>query len=99
MWQIVIRIKKNDNSGKKRTFQVILDFLKKNKVSGATVWTGSNGYGKRGDANKLIEGLLMNFPLMLEIIDEKSKLESLLPELKKIIGDNGLVTINEIGVL
>ena len=34
MWQIVIRIKRNDNTGKKRTFQVILDFLKKNKVSG-----------------------------------------------------------------
>jgi len=99
MWQIVIRIKKNDKTGKKRTFQAILDFLKKNKVSGATVWIGSNGYGKRGDANKLIEGILMNFPLMLEIIDEKSKLESLLPELKGIVGDNGLVTINEIGVL
>ena len=99
MWQIVIRIKRNDNTGKKRTFQVILDFLKKNKVSGATVWTGSNGYGKRGNANKMIEGLLMNFPLILEIIDEKSKLESLLPELKEIVGDNGLVTINEIGVL
>jgi len=99
MWQIVIRIKRNDKSGKKRTFQVILDFLKKNKVSGATVWTGVNGYGKRGDAKLLIEGLLMNYPLMLEIIDEKSKLESLLPEIKDIIGDNGLVTLNEIGVL
>jgi len=41
----------------------------------------------------------MNYPLMLEIIDEKSKLESVLPELKEIVGDNGLVTINEIGVL
>jgi len=99
VWQIVIRIKRNDNTGKKRTFQVILDFLKKNKVSGATVWTGVNGYGKRGDAKSLIEGLLMNYPLMLEIIDEKSKLESVLPELKEIVGDNGLVTINEIGVL
>ena len=32
MWQIVIRIKKNDKTGKKLTFQAILDFLKKNKV-------------------------------------------------------------------
>lgn len=99
MWQIVIRIRKNDRTGKKRTFQKVLDFLKKNKISGSTVWTGVNGYGKRGDAKQLIEGILMNSPLMIEIIDEKSKLESLLPQIKEIVGDNGLVTFNETGVL
>ncbi len=51
MWQIVIRIKRNDNSRKKRTFQVILDFLKKNKISGATVWTGVNVMEKEGMQN------------------------------------------------
>lgn len=99
MWQIIIRIRKNDKTGKKRTFEVILDYLKKNRLSGATVWTGVNGYGKRGDAKFIIEGIVMNSPLMLEIIDDKAKLESLLPEIKAIIGDNGLITINEIGIL
>jgi len=99
MWQIIIRIKKQDKINKKRTFEVVLDFLKKHNIAGSTVWTGVNGYGKRKNANQLIEGILMNSPLMMEFIDEKSKLEPILPEIKEIIGDNGLVTFNEIGVL
>jgi PII-like signaling protein len=38
-------------------------------------------------------------PLIIEIIDEKSKLEPLLPNLKRMIDDNGLVTINEVDVI
>ena len=95
-WQLIIRMRRNDKITKKRTFEEVLDFLKKNKISGATVWTGVDGYGKRGDAKLRIEGLLMNNPLLIEIVDEKFKLEPLLPDLKKIVGDNGLVTFSDV---
>lgn len=99
MWSLVIRIKKNDNVNGKRIHNVILDVLKKGKISGATVWTGVAGYGKRGKSNFQIEGISVNMPLLIEVIDELEKLEPILPEIKKIIGDNGLITLHEVGVL
>jgi uncharacterized protein len=99
MWCLVIRIKKNDNVKGKRVHNVILDILKKGKISGATVWTGVAGYGKRGKSNFQIEGISVNMPLLIEVIDELPKLETILPEIKEVIGDNGLVTLHEVGVL
>ena len=51
----------------------------KNKVSGATVWTGIDGFGKRR-STLTIEGITMHMPMpmIIEVIDEKSKLEPLL---------------------
>jgi PII-like signaling protein len=95
----MIRIKKNDKVDRKRTFQIILDILKKHSVSGATVWTGMTGFGKRGTSNFQIEGISINMPLVIEVIEEKSKLESMMPELKRIIGDNGFVTLHEVDIL
>jgi hypothetical protein len=99
MYSLVIRIKKNDNFDGKRIHNVIVEILKKGKISGATVWTGVGGYGKRGKANFQIEGFTINSPLIIETIDELSKIESILPEIKKVVGDNGLVTVHEIGVI
>jgi len=99
MWSLVIRIKKNDTVKGKRVHNVILDILKKGKITGATVWTGMEGYGKRGKSNFQIEGLSINTPLLIEVIDELPKLETILPEIKEVIGDNGFVTIHEVGVI
>jgi hypothetical protein len=99
MWNVMIRIKKNDELGGKRLQTLVIDFLVKSGVEGATVWTGINGFGKRGKSTLHLEGVSVNMPLIIEVIDEQSKLEPLLPELKRIVGDNGLVSIAEIHVL
>jgi PII-like signaling protein len=57
-------------------------------MSGATAWTGIAGYGKRGKSNFQIEGISVNMPLVIEVIEELSKIETILPEIKKVIGDN-----------
>ena len=72
-----------------------MDFLKKSGVSGATAWTGVDGFGKRGKSTLKLEGVTVNMPLIIEVIDEESKLEPLLPELKQMVGDDGLVTIQD----
>lgn len=95
MWSVIIRFKRNDELGGKRLERLIMDFLIKSGVSGATVWTGVDGFGKRGKSTLKLEGVTINMPLMIEVIDTQAKLEPLLPELKRIIGDNGLVTIQD----
>ncbi len=99
MWSVTVRIKKNDEVGGKRLQSLVMDFLVKSGVSGATVWTGVNGFGKRGKSTMHLEGILVNMPLIIEVIDEQSKLEPLLPELKRLVGDNGLVSIQDIFVI
>jgi PII-like signaling protein len=74
---------------------LLMDFLKNAGVSGATVWTGVDGFGKRGKSTLKLEGVTINMPMVIEVIDEQSKLEPLLPELKRIVGDNGIVSIQE----
>ena len=46
-----------------------------------------------------LEGITINMLLIIEIIDEKSKLEPLLPNLKMMVDDNGLVTIPEVDII
>jgi len=99
MWCVTIRIKKNDEVGGKRLQSLIVDLLVKAGISGATIWTGVNGFGKRGKSTMHLEGVTVNMPLIIEVIDEQSKLEPLLPELKRLVGDNGLVSIQEIYVI
>ena len=99
MWSVTIRFKRNDEVGGKRLEPLVMDLLKKAGVSGATVWTGMDGFGKRGKSTLKLEGITVNMPLIIEVIDEQAKLEPLLPELKRIVGDNGLVTIQETYVL
>ena len=99
MWNLTIRIKKNDEVGGKRLQTLIMDFLMKAKIEGATVWTGVNGFGKRGKSTLHLEGVTVNMPLIIDVVDTQEKLEPLLPDLKQIIGDDGLVTIQETYVI
>jgi uncharacterized protein len=99
MWCLKIYIKKNDTLGGKRLEGMIVDFLVKANVAGATVWTGVDGFGKRGKSTMHLEGVAVNMPLIIEVADEEAKLEPLLAELKQIVGDNGLICINEVYVL
>ncbi len=99
MWNLTVRIKKNDELDGKSLQTLIMDLLTKAGIAGATIWIGVNGFGKRGKSTLHLEGVSVNMPMIIEVIDEQAKLEPLLPELKLIVGDNGLVSITEVYVL
>lgn len=99
MWDVTIRIKKNDELDGKRLHALVMDLLINAGVAGATIWTGVDGFGKRGKSTLHLEGVAVNMPLIIEVIDEQVKLEPLLPELKRIVGDNGIVSIQEVYVV
>ena len=48
---------------------------------------------RRGKSTLRIEGISVNYPLVIEVVDKQSKLDPLLPQIKRMVGDNGLVTI------
>jgi uncharacterized protein len=66
MWYLTIRIKKNDEFRGRRLDKTLIDFLMRAKISGATVWTGVDGVGKRRRSNVHLEGIIINMPMMIE---------------------------------
>ena len=95
MMCLTIRIKRNDELKEKRVYKLLIDFLMQNHVAGATVWTGVDGFGKRKRSTLKLEGVTINMPLVI-IIDGRSKLEPLLTQIKRIVDDNGIVTLHEV---
>jgi hypothetical protein len=98
MVNLTIRIKRNDEVKGKRLEKVLLEFLTKAGISGATVWTGVDGFGKRGKSTVHLEGIAVNMPMVIEVIDEKEKIEPLLPDIKMMVDDNGLITVHDVDV-
>jgi len=92
-------MKRNDEVQGKRLHNVLLEFLMQNKIAGATVWTGVDGFGKRKRATIKLEGITINMPLIIEVIDEQTKLEPLLPQIKRMIDDNGLITLHQVDII
>ena len=70
MWCLTIRIKKNDEFRGKRLGKILIDFLMGAKISGATVWAGVDGFGKRRRSAVRLEGITINRPMMIEVIEE-----------------------------
>jgi uncharacterized protein len=99
MWCLTIRIKKNDELRGKPLYKSLLDFMMGAGISGATVVNAVDGFGRRGRSTLQIEGISMNYPLILEVVDEQSKLEPLLAQIKRMVNDNGMVTIQEVYAL
>lgn len=94
-----IRIKRNDEVNGKRLYKLLIDFFMQNNIAGATVWSGVDGFGKRKRSAIKLEGITVNMPLIIEVVDLQSKLEPLLFEVKRMVGDNGLVTLQEVDAI
>jgi len=92
-------MKKNDVVEGKRMEKRIIDLLNEANILGAIVWLGVDGFGRRGKSTVHLEGLMINQPMMIESVDEREKIEPLLIPLKRLIGDNGFITIHEVEVV
>lgn len=99
MWCLTIRIKKNDELKGKRLYNAILDYMMKAGISGATVVNAVDGFGRRGKSTLRIEGISINYPLVIEVVEEPEKLLPLLPDIKHMVDDNGVMTYQEVYML
>jgi PII-like signaling protein len=71
---LTIRIKRNDEANGKRLHKLLIDFFMQNKIAGATVWSGVDGFGKRRRSTIKLEGITVNMPLIIEVVDLESKI-------------------------
>lgn len=58
-----------------------------------------DGFERRGKSTVHWEGLMINHHMTIETIQEREKIEPLLLPLKRVIGDNGFITLHRVEVI
>ena len=96
MLKLSVFVRNTDKHEGKAISDVLIDLFKRNGISGTTVVQGVRGYGVRGTSRADVLGLSINLPLIIQTIDEYQKIESVLINVKNIVGSNGLITLEEV---
>jgi PII-like signaling protein len=99
MLKLQVIVRNGDRSNGKNIVDSLFSLYDKSGISGATAWMGTRGYGSRGVARAEIVALSIKLPVVVETVDLPERLEPLLPRVKEIVGDIGLVTVEEVIVL
>lgn len=82
-----------DRVGGKPAFRAIVELLRTNGVAGCTVLHGIEGFGSKQHlhTDRLLS-LSNDLPVVIEAIDRRERLETLLPQVGELVGD-GLVAL------
>jgi len=88
-----------DRFGTQPLYEAIVLKAREVHLAGATVLRGPMGFGKssRLHTAKILQ-LSMDLPLVIEIVDEESKLRDFLPVLDEMM-QGGLVTLEKVQVI
>jgi uncharacterized protein len=79
--------------------EAIVEMLRKEGFSGATVLRGVGGYGGSSvyHTDKLLR-LSQDLPIILEVIESAERIDKILPRLDEMV-DGGLITLEKVRVI
>lgn len=94
-----IHIGESDKWEHKPLYQAIVEMLRREKFSGATVLRGVGGYGSSSiyHTDKVLR-LSQDLPIVIEIVESAERVESILPQLDRMVG-GGLITMEKVRVI
>lgn len=88
-----IFVDENDRAGMQPLYTAIVEMLRRSGAAGATVFRGIEGFGSHHQIHLAkVFSWLPNLPVVIEVVDDASVIERLVPELQAMIGE-GLLTI------
>ena len=94
-----IFVGESDKSGRKPLYQAIVEEARRHGMAGATVVRGFLGFGANSRIHTTrVLRISTDLPVVVEIVDEKEKIEAFLPLLDDMIGE-GLVTLEKVKVI
>lgn len=96
MLKLTVRARSHDQFGGKSLADSLLALYVEHGIGGATVVQGVKGYGVRGAARFEVLGLSINLPIIIETVGEYEKVQEVLAPVKKMVGANGLITLEEV---
>lgn len=98
-YRVKIYIREDSRYHGQPLYMALLEMLRRNSAAGATVLRGIAGFGARSRIHTAsIVDLSAGLPLVIEWIDHLEVIESLLPEVRRMV-DDGLITLDEIEVV
>ena len=94
-----IHIGESDKWHGKPLYEAIVEMLRKERFSGATVLRGVGGFGSSSvyHTDKLLR-LSQDLPVVLEVIETQERIEQILPRLDEMV-DGGLITLEKVRVI
>ena len=94
-----IHIGESDKWRGKPLYEAIVEMLRKERFSGASVLRGIGGFGGSSvyHTDKLLR-LSQDLPIVLEVIETQERLEQILPRLDEMV-DGGLITLEKVRVI
>jgi len=96
--RVIIYIGESDQYQGKPLYMALLQLLKREGASGATVVRGLAGFGARSRIHTAtILTLSADLPLRLEWVDQPEIIARLLPQIRRMV-DDGLITLEEVNV-
>ena len=92
-----IHIGESDKWHGKPLHEAIVEMLRKDNFSGATVLRGVAGFGSSSvyHTDKLLR-MSQDLPIILEVIESQERIEQILPRLDEMV-DGGLITLEKVG--
>ncbi|MBZ5695716.1 MAG: DUF190 domain-containing protein [Acidobacteriia bacterium] len=94
-----IHIGESDRWHGKMLYEAIVELLRRENLSGATVLRGVGGYGSSSvyHTDKVLR-LSQDLPIVIEVVESAERIEQILPRLDEMIG-GGLVTLEKVRVI
>ena len=97
--RVTIYIGESDHHQGKALFMALLQLLKREGASGATVIRGLAGFGANSRIHTAsIVDLSADLPIRLEWVDRPEVVERLMPQVRTLV-DKGLITLDEVSVV
>lgn len=97
--RMAIYINETDRWHQVQLEKAIVERLRKEGLSGATVFHGTLGFGKHGSIHTTsIVDLTIDMPAVVVAIDEPERIEAVLPVLQEMVGE-GLIVLEDVQAL
>ena len=94
-----IHIGESDRWHGRALYEAIVELLRAEKFSGATVLRGVGGFGSSSiyHTDKVLR-LSQDLPMVIEVVEFTERIEAVLPRLDEMIG-GGLITLEKVRVI
>ena len=94
-----VYIGESDTHDGRPLYDAIVKLLRERGVRGVSVFRGIEGYGRSSRVHTMrILALSEDLPILLEAVDEESRIRAVLPELEAMVG-GGLITLEQVEVV
>ena len=80
-------------------YKHLVHFFKEKNLSGATVFRGIYGFGKKSQMHSAnVLRLSYDLPILIEVVELEEKIQIILPEINELVKE-GLITLEKITII